>query len=120
MLNSLGGSTEKMPKANNIFAGGFLGLDNIGVFDRSAELPTGGHLEQADGTGWMAMFTLNMLRIACEISLTRPVYQDMASKFFEHFLHIAAAMNAVGDKKISLWDEKDQFYYDVLHTLLRR
>ncbi len=116
LLNFTWWVNRKDTEGNNIFAGGFLGLDNIGVFDRSAELPTGGHLEQADGTGWMAMFTLNMLRISCEISLTRPVYQDMASKFFEHFLHIAAAMNALGDQKISLWDEEDQFYYDVLHT----
>ena len=102
---------------NNIFGGGFLGMDNIGVFDRSAELPTGGHLEQADGTGWMAMYTLNMLRIACEISLKLPVYQDMASKFFEHFLHIAQAMKALGgEDNVSLWDEDDQFYYDILHV----
>ncbi len=100
---------------NNIFGGGFLGMDNIGVFDRSAKLPTGGRLEQADGTGWMAMYTLNMLRIACEISLTRPVYQDMASKFFEHFLHIAGAIKSLGGEEISLWDEEDQFYYDMLH-----
>jgi hypothetical protein len=100
---------------NNIFGGGFLGMDNIGVFDRSAALPTGGHLEQADGTGWMAMYSLNMLRIACEISLQNPVYQDMASKFFEHFLHIAGAMQAIGGDKLNLWDEDDQFYYDMLH-----
>ncbi|MFV8464343.1 MGH1-like glycoside hydrolase domain-containing protein [Flavobacterium sp. LB1P62] len=100
---------------NNIFGGGFLGMDNIGVFDRSAALPTGGHLEQADGTGWMAMYSLNMLRIACEISLENPVYQDMASKFFEHFLHIAGAMQAIGGDKLNLWDEDDQFYYDMLH-----
>ena len=100
---------------NNIFGGGFLGMDNIGVFDRSATLPTGGHLEQADGTGWMAMYSLNMLRIACEISLENPVYQDMASKFFEHFLHIAGAMQAIGGDKLNLWDEDDQFYYDMLH-----
>jgi Glycosyl hydrolase family 63 C-terminal domain len=100
---------------NNIFGGGFLGMDNIGVFDRSADLPTGGHLEQADGTGWMAMYSLNMLRIACEISLQNPVYQDMASKFFEHFLHIAGAMQAIGGDKLNLWDEDDQFYYDMLH-----
>lgn len=116
LLNFTWWVNRKDAEGNNVFAGGFLGLDNIGVFDRSAELPTGGHLEQADGTGWMAMYTLNMLRIACEISLVRPAYQDMASKFFEHFLHIAAAMNALGDQKISLWDEEDQFYYDVLHT----
>lgn len=100
---------------NNIFGGGFLGMDNIGVFDRSASLPTGGHLEQADGTGWMAMYSLNMLRIACEIALENPVYQDMASKFFEHFLHIAGAMQAIGGDKLNLWDEDDQFYYDMLH-----
>ncbi|MFV5694222.1 MGH1-like glycoside hydrolase domain-containing protein [Flavobacterium sp. LB3P122] len=100
---------------NNIFGGGFLGMDNIGVFDRSAALPTGGHLEQADGTGWMAMYSLNMLRIACEISLENPVYQDMASKFFEHFLHIAGAMQAIGGDQLNLWDEDDQFYYDMLH-----
>ena len=116
LLNFTWWVNRKDDEGNNVFSGGFLGLDNIGVFDRSAELPTGGRLEQADGTGWMAMFTLNMLRISCEIALTRPAYQDMASKFFEHFLHIAAAMQALGDQKISLWDEQDQFYYDVLHT----
>ena len=100
---------------NNVFGGGFLGMDNIGVFDRSSTLPTGGRLEQADGTGWMAMYSLNMLRIACEIALERPVYQDMASKFFEHFLHIAGAMQSLGGDDISLWDEEDQFYYDMLH-----
>jgi hypothetical protein len=100
---------------NNIFGGGFLGMDNIGVFDRSADLPTGGHLEQADGTGWMAMYSLNMLRIACEIAIENPVYQDMASKFFEHYLHIAGAMQSIGGDKLNLWDEDDQFYYDMLH-----
>ncbi|WP_264566133.1 MGH1-like glycoside hydrolase domain-containing protein [Flavobacterium sp. N3904] len=105
----------KDENGNNIFGGGFLGMDNIGVFDRSADLPTGGHLEQADGTGWMAMYSLNMLRIACEISLKNPVYQEMASKFFEHFLHIAGAMQSMGDNKLNLWDEDDQFYYDMLH-----
>jgi len=116
LLNFTWWVNRKDAEGNNVFSGGFLGLDNIGVFDRSAELPTGGYLEQADGTGWMAMYTLNMLRIACEISLVRPAYQDMASKFFEHFLHIAAAMKSLGGDKISLWDEEDQFYYDVLHT----
>jgi hypothetical protein len=100
---------------NNIFGGGFLGMDNIGVFDRSADLPTGGRLEQADGTGWMAMYSLNMLRIACEIAIENPVYQDMASKFFEHYLHIAGAMQSIGGDKLNLWDEDDQFYYDMLH-----
>src|SRR5690606_28155162 len=90
---------------------------NIGVFDRSAPMPFGGKLEQADATGWMAMYSLNMLRIAVEISLKQPVYQDMASKFFEHFLFIAGAMEAMGGKEesINLWDEEDQFYYDVIH-----
>ncbi len=100
---------------DNVFGGGFLGMDNIGVFDRSATLPTGGRLEQADGTGWMAMFSLNMLRISCEIAIENPVYQDMASKFFEHFLHIAGAMQSIGGEKLNLWDEDDQFYYDMLH-----
>jgi hypothetical protein len=105
----------KDKNGNNIFGGGFLGMDNIGVFDRSADLPTGGHLEQADGTGWMAMYCLNMLRIACEISLKNPVYQDMASKFFEHFLQISGAMQFMGDNKINLWDDEDEFFYDMLH-----
>lgn len=116
LLNFTWWVNRKDVAGNNIFGGGFLGLDNIGVFDRSQPLPMGGRIEQADGTGWMAMYTLNMLRISCEIALTRPVYQDMASKFFEHFLHIAAAMNNLGKQNISLWDEEDQFYYDVLHT----
>jgi hypothetical protein len=105
----------KDKNGNNIFGGGFLGMDNIGVFDRSADLPTGGHLEQADGTGWMAMYCLNMLRIACEISLKNPVYQDMASKFFEHFLQISGAMQFMGDNKLNLWDDGDKFFYDMLH-----
>ncbi len=97
----------------NVFEGGFLGLDNIGVFDRSAPLPTGGHLEQADGTAWMALFSLNMLEIALELSRSRPIYVDMAQKFFEHFMWIAAAMNHVGGGE-GLWDEQDGFFYDVL------
>ncbi|OIN58103.1 MGH1-like glycoside hydrolase domain-containing protein [Arsenicibacter rosenii] len=116
LLNFTWWVNRKDVEGNNIFGGGFLGLDNIGVFDRSQPLPMGGRIEQADGTGWMAMYTLNMLRISCEIALTRPAYQDMASKFFEHFLHIASAMNNLGKQQISLWDEEDQFYYDVLHT----
>lgn len=116
LLNFTWWVNRKDVAGNNIFGGGFLGLDNIGVFDRSQPLPMGGRIEQADGTGWMAMYTLNMLRIACEISLVRPAYQDMASKFFEHFLHIASAMSNLGKQNISLWDEEDQFYYDVLHT----
>jgi hypothetical protein len=100
----------------NIFEGGFLGLDNIGVFDRSAPLPFGGYLEQADATAWVAMFALNMMRIALELSRSNPVYQDMASKFFEHFLHIAEAMTNVGNTALDLWDEEDEFYYDALNT----
>ncbi|GAB3514734.1 glucosidase family protein [Emticicia fontis] len=107
---------QKDEEGNNIFGGGFLGLDNIGVFDRNTQIP-GVKLEQADATGWMAMYTLNMLRIACEISLERPVYQDMASKFFEHFLHIAGAINRpIKGNDLGLWDEGDQFYYDKLHA----
>ena len=96
----------------NVFEGGFLGLDNIGVFDRSAPLPTGGYLEQADGTSWMALFTQNMLEIATELTAHDPVYKDMAFKFVEHFLYIAAAMNRPG--QAGMWDEEDGFYYDLL------
>ena len=96
----------------SVFEGGFLGLDNIGVFDRSAELPTGGHLEQADGTAWMAMFCQNMLEIAVELAAHDPSYDDLAYKFAEHFLWIGAAMNKVGHD--GMWDEEDGFYYDVL------
>ena len=99
---------------NNVFEGGFLGLDNIGVFDRSAPLPTGGTLEQADGTSWMAMFCLDMLTIALELSLDNPVYEELACKFYEHFLHIAGAMDRIGMNNDELWDEEDGFYYDVL------
>ncbi|GEO09085.1 MGH1-like glycoside hydrolase domain-containing protein [Segetibacter aerophilus] len=105
---------RKDAEGNNIFEGGFLGLDNIGVFDRSAPLPSGGTIEQADGTSWMAMYSLNMMRIALELSRTNPVYQDMASKFFEHFLYIAGAMASMGDKNSGLWDDEDNFYYDTL------
>ena len=106
---------RKDEEGNNVFQGGFLGLDNIGVFDRSAELPTGGHIEQSDGTSWMAMFSLNMMTIALELATTNLVYEDIASKFFEHFLYIAAAMNNIGDEGIGLWDDEDEFYYDLLH-----
>jgi len=100
----------------NIFQGGFLGLDNIGVFDRSAPLPTGGFIEQSDGTSWMAMYALNLMRISLELARQNPVYQEIASKFFEHFLYIVEAMTKVGDGAFNLWDEDDGFYYDVLHT----
>jgi hypothetical protein len=96
----------------NVFEGGFLGLDNIGVFDRSAPLPTGGHLEQADGTAWMALFCQNMLEIAVEIAAEDPTFEDMAVKFVDHFLAISNALNRVGDA--GMWDEEDGFYYDVL------
>jgi len=95
---------------DNIFEGGFLGLDNIGVFDRNKPLPDGGTIEQSDGTSWMAMFSLNMLRIALELARHDPVYEDIASKFFEHFLYIASAMNKLGGR--GLWDEDDGFFYD--------
>src|SRR5580765_6410312 len=96
----------------NLFEGGFLGLDNIGVFDRSAPLPTGGHLEQADGTAWVSLFCQNMLEIAVELAAYDPMYEDMAIKFAEHFLWIARAMNQTGPE--GMWDEEDGFYYDVL------
>lgn len=114
LLNFTWWVNQKDSEGNNIFEGGFLGLDNIGVFDRSQPLPTGGSIEQADGTSWMAMFSLNMLRISVEISLHDPVYQDMASKFLEHFLYIAGSLNEMG-KGVSLWDDEDNFYYDLLH-----
>ncbi len=107
---------RKDAEENNVFQGGFLGLDNIGVFDRSAPLPTGGHLEQADGTSWMAMYSLNLMRMALELSKRSHVYQDLATKFFEHFLHIAEAMTNVGVEGVALWDPEDEFFYDVLHT----
>jgi hypothetical protein len=99
---------------NNVFEGGFLGLDNIGVFDRSAPLPTGGRLEQSDGTSWMAMYSLNMLTIALELALENPVYEDIATKFFEHFIYISAAMGRMGMDRDELWDDEDGFFYDVL------
>jgi len=107
---------RKDSEGNNIFQGGFLGLDNIGVFDRNAAFPDGSRLEQSDGTSWMGMFCLNMLRIALELARENSVYENIATKFFEHFLSIAAAMNNLGGKGIGLWDEEDEFYYDVLHT----
>ncbi len=96
----------------NIFGGGFLGLDNIGVFDRSKPLPTGGVLDQADGTAWMAFYCSTMLSMALELAREDPVYEDIASKFFEHFVAIVDAMNTLGGT--GLWDEQDGFYYDQL------
>ena len=110
MLNFTWWVNRKDSGENNIFEGGFLGLDNIGVFDRSKPLPTGGYLEQSDGTSWMAMFSLNMLKIALELAKEKPVYEDVASKFFEHFLYIATAVHGQGDD--SLWDPAEGFYYD--------
>ena len=98
----------------NIFQGGFLGLDNIGVFDRSAPLPTGGYINQSDGTSWMAMYSLNLMRIALELAQRNHVYEDIASKFFEHFLHIAGAMDKCAGG-VGLWDDQDGFFYDVLN-----
>jgi hypothetical protein len=115
LLNFTWWVNRKDAEGMNVFQGGFLGLDNIGVFDRSAPLPTGGHLEQSDGTSWMGMYTLNMLAIALELAKDDAVYEDVATKFLEHFLYIANAMNHMGDDGIELWDEADGFYYDVLH-----
>ncbi|MEE8617857.1 MAG: glucosidase [Nitrosomonadaceae bacterium] len=115
ILNFTWWVNRKDAEGHNIFQGGFLGLDNISVFDRSAPLPTGGHINQADGTSWMAMYCLNLMRIALELAKHNRVYEDIATKFFEHFLYIAEAMNNIGDQGIGLWDEDDQFFYDVLH-----
>ena len=115
LLNFTWWVNRKDTTGNNIFEGGFLGLDNIGLFDRSAPLPTGGLIEQADGTSWMAMYSLNLMHIALELALHNPVYQNLATKFFEHFLYIAGAMENIGDDSVGLWDEDDEFYYDVLH-----
>lgn len=99
---------------NNVFEGGFLGLDNITVFDRSKRLPGGAALEQSDGTGWMGMFCLNMMRIALELARDNPVYEGLATKFFQHFVYVAAAMKHMGGRDDSLWDEEDGFFYDLL------
>ncbi|MDO5616643.1 MAG: glucosidase, partial [Cruoricaptor ignavus] len=113
LLNFTWWVNRKDTNGNNIFGGGFLGLDNIGAFDRNTEFQNGEHLEQADGTSWMAMFALNMMRISMELALYNPVYEDMAIKFFEHYLYIAEAMENIGDNG-GLWDEEDGFFYDVL------
>jgi hypothetical protein len=116
LLNFTWWVNRKDTTGNNIFEGGFLGLDNIGVFDRSAPLPMGGYIEQSDGTSWMAMFCLNMLKIALELaSQVDPIYEDIASKFFEHFLYIAAAMNGMASGE-GLWDDVDGFFYDRLNV----
>ncbi len=115
LLNFTWWINRKDAEGNNVFEGGFLGLDNIGVFDRSKPLPTGGHLEQADGTSWMGMYCLNMLAIAMELSKVDTAYEDVASKFWEHFLYIAHAINNIGEDRQSIWNEEDGFYYDLLH-----
>jgi hypothetical protein len=115
LLNFTWWVNRKDPHGLNVFQGGFLGLDNIGVFDRSAPIPLGGHIEQSDGTAWMGMYCLNMLAIAMELACKNPAYEDMASKFFEHFVYIANAMNNIAGEGIRLWDEEDGFFYDVLH-----
>ena len=114
LLNFTWWVNRKDADGMNIFQGGFLGLDNIGVFDRSAPLPTGGYIEQSDGTSWMAMYTLNLLAIALELAKTDPVYEDVASKFWEHFIFIAHAMSHRGHDGMGLWNEADGFFYDVL------
>ena len=115
LLNFTWWVNRKDPDGMNVFEGGFLGLDNIGVFDRSLPLPTGGHLEQSDGTSWMGMYCLNMMAIALELAREDPAYEDVASKFFEHFVHIAHAINFHGADGLALWDEEDGFFYDAIH-----
>jgi len=115
MLNFTWWVNRKDAEGRNVFQGGFLGLDNIGVFDRSSTLPTGGHIDQSDGTSWMAMYSLNLMRIALELAKHNSAYEDIATKFFEHFLHIAEAMNNIGEHGVGLWDDDDKFFYDVLH-----
>ncbi|HEX9006469.1 MAG TPA: glucosidase, partial [Bacteroidota bacterium] len=114
LLNFTWWVNRKDIQGRNIFQGGFLGLDNIGVFDRGEALPNGAHIEQADGTSWMAMYSLTLMRIALELALAQPIYQDLATKFFEHFLYIAGAMVNIAGRGISLWDNEDEFYYDVI------
>ena len=114
MLNFNWWVNRKDPAGRNVFAGGFLGLDNIGVFDRSAPLPTGGSLEQADGTAWMAFYCQNMLEMALILADHDPIYEEVAFKFLEHFIWIAYAMDRVGEHHDEMWDEEDGFFYDVL------
>ncbi|WP_338869359.1 glucosidase [Spirosoma sp. SC4-14] len=112
LLNFTWWVNRKDESGNNIFEGGFLGLDNIGVFDRNAVLPDGSHLEQADGSSWMAMYALNMMRIALELAQHDPIYDELATKFFDHFLYIAGAITNIGETNTGLWDEQDAFFYD--------
>ncbi len=115
MLNFTWWVNREDQKGDNIFEGGFLGMDNIGVFDRNAPVPTGGYIEQSDGTSWMAMYSLNLLRIAYELAIDNKAYTDIAAKFYEHFLYIAGAMAGINTIEDNLWDEQDDFYYDRLH-----
>ncbi|HKE24755.1 MAG TPA: hypothetical protein VKB88_20480 [Bryobacteraceae bacterium] len=115
LLNFTWWVNRKDAEGKNVFQGGFLGLDNIGVFNRSEPLPTGEFIEQADGTGWMAMYSLNLMAIALELARQDSAYEDVASKFWEHFLYIASAMTHLGEDHASMWDEQDHFFYDVLH-----
>jgi hypothetical protein len=115
MINFTWWVNRKDVSGRNVFQGGFLGLDNIGVFDRSAPLPTGGYINQSDGTSWMAMYCLNLMRIALELATHDHVYEDVASKFFEHFLYIAKAISTTGEDEFGLWDETDGFFYDTLN-----
>ena len=114
MLNFNWWVNRKDPQGKNVFAGGFLGLDNIGVFDRSAPLPTGGSLEQADGTAWMAFYCQNMLEMALILADHDPAYEEFAFKFLENFIWISYAMDKAGEQRDDMWDEQDGFYYDVL------
>ena len=116
LLNFTWWVNRKDAAGRNVFQGGFLGLDNIGVFDRSAPLPTGGYIEQSDATSWMGMYCLNMMTIALELAREDTAYEDIASKFFEHFVYICRAMNNLGGEGIELWNAQDGFFYDVLHT----
>ncbi|MCI0442717.1 glucosidase [bacterium] len=115
LLNFTWWVNRKDTEGRNVFQGGFLGLDNIGVFDRSAPLPTGGYIEQSDATSWMGMYCLNMLSMALELARQDPAYEDVASKFFEHFVYICNAMNNIASEGIELWNNEDGFFYDVLH-----
>jgi len=114
LLNFTWWVNRKDSEGNNVFQGGFLGLDNIGILDRSSVLPGGGVIEQSDATSWMGMYCLNMMSIALELSKENPAYEDVASKFLEHFVYIARAMNNIAGRGIQLWDRRDGFYYDVL------
>ncbi len=115
LLNFTWWVNRKDADGRNVFQGGFLGMDNIGIFDRNQPLPTGGHLDQSDGTAWMGFYCLIMLKIALELAKEEPIYQDSATKFFEHFLHIGHAVTAMSDEDISLWDDEDGFFYDAVH-----